>query len=187
MLNPKSIILSAVIALSPVYMQAASATDVNTQTANPVANEKAIVTCGNARFTVLTPQMIRMEWSADGKWEDNKSLTFVNRRLDVPRFKSSTSKKGATIATDALTLTYKNDGRPFDASNLKITFKPGPKKVTWIPGTTDSLNLMGTTRTLDGCDGKKLGREPMATGLLSMGSDPRQQQAIDCAYRQPLE
>ncbi|WP_460351056.1 hypothetical protein, partial [Pseudoneobacillus sp. C159] len=34
-------------------------------------------------------------------------------------------------------------------------------------GTTDSLNLMGTTRTLDGCDGKKLGREPMETGLLS--------------------
>lgn len=167
MLNPKSFIISAAIALSPVYTQTASATDVSTEVANPVANEKATVTCGNARFTVLTPQMIRMEWCADGKWEDNKSLTFVNRRLDVPRFKSSTSKKGATITTDALSLTYKNDGRPFDASNLKITFKPGLKKMTWTPGTTDSLNLMGTTRTLDGCDGKKLGREPMETGLLS--------------------
>lgn len=92
MLNPKSIIISAAIALSPVYTQTASATDVSTEVANPVANEKATVTCGNARFTVLTPQMIRMEWCADGKWEDNKSLTFVNRRLDVPRFKSSTSK-----------------------------------------------------------------------------------------------
>ena len=26
---------------------------------------------------------------------------------------------------------------------------------------------MGTTRTLDGCDGRKLGREPMEQGLLS--------------------
>ncbi|MFZ2024639.1 MAG: hypothetical protein WAV06_23050, partial [Terracidiphilus sp.] len=34
---------------------------------NPVADPKAVVTVGNARFTVLTPQLIRMEWSADGK------------------------------------------------------------------------------------------------------------------------
>ena len=61
MLNPKSIIISAAIALSPVYTQTASATYVSTEVANPVANEKATVTCGNARFTVLTPQMIRME------------------------------------------------------------------------------------------------------------------------------
>jgi len=35
---------------------------------NPVADSKAIVTVGNARFTILTPQLIRMEWSADGKF-----------------------------------------------------------------------------------------------------------------------
>lgn len=32
----------------------------------PKANEKAVVLAGNARFTVLTPQLIRMEWSEDG-------------------------------------------------------------------------------------------------------------------------
>lgn len=165
MFNTKSIILTAaLLTVAPACMHGATppaAID------NPVANEKAVVTCGNARFTVLTPQMVRMEWSADGKWEDRKSLTFVNRNLDVPRFKSSTSKKGAKITTDALTLTYKNDGKPFDASNLKITFPLNGKKVTWTPGMADTLNLMGTTRTLDRCDGYKLGREPMETGLLS--------------------
>ncbi len=58
---------------------------------NPVADPKAVVTIGNARFTVLTPQLIRMEWSADGKFEDHASLVFINRRLPVPKFWSSAS------------------------------------------------------------------------------------------------
>ena len=48
---------------------------------NPVADPKAVVTHGNARFTVLTPQLIRMEWAADGKFEDHASLVFLNRKL----------------------------------------------------------------------------------------------------------
>ena len=77
---------------------------------NPVANPNATVVCGNARFTVLTPELIRMEWSDYGKFEDNKSLTFVNRNLPVPKFTKSVSKSGATIKTDALSLRYRNDG-----------------------------------------------------------------------------
>src|ERR1035441_413093 len=37
---------------------------------NPVADPRAMVTLGHARFTVLTPRMIRMEWVADGKVEE---------------------------------------------------------------------------------------------------------------------
>src|SRR5437879_5913602 len=40
---------------------------------DPVADPKAVVRVGNARFTVLTPQLIRMEWAADGKFEDHAS------------------------------------------------------------------------------------------------------------------
>ena len=29
---------------------------------NPVADSRAVVVAENARFTVLTPQLIRMEW-----------------------------------------------------------------------------------------------------------------------------
>ena len=58
---------------------------------NPVADPKAIVTLGNARFTVLTPQLIRMEWSADGKFEDHASFVFINRRLPVPEYEVTIS------------------------------------------------------------------------------------------------
>jgi hypothetical protein len=59
---------------------------------NPIADPKAQVTIGNARFTVLTPQLIRMEWSADGKFEDHASFVFLNRRLPVPKFEKTVTK-----------------------------------------------------------------------------------------------
>ena len=66
---------------------AAKRSEVSVPAANdPVADPKAVVTVGHARFTVLTPQLIRMEWSADGKFEDHASFVFINRRLPVPKF-----------------------------------------------------------------------------------------------------
>src|SRR3954447_12879009 len=77
---------------------------------NPVADPHAVVTLGNARFTVLTPQMIRVEWAADGKFEDHPSFVFLNRRMPVPKFTSSVTKDGTNqvliLKTDALALSY---------------------------------------------------------------------------------
>ena len=56
---------------------------------DPVADPRAVVTTGHARFTVLTPQLIRMEWAADGKFEDHASFVFLNRRLPVPKFEKN--------------------------------------------------------------------------------------------------
>ncbi len=133
---------------------------------DPVADPKAIVTVGNARFTVLTPQLIRMEWAANGKFEDHASLVFLNRKLPVPKFGADRDNLAAvTIETDALTLAYKGGGK-FSADNLTVTFKLNGKEVTWHPGMADTANLQGTTRTLDGALGGKTA-EPMDPGLIS--------------------
>ena len=58
---------------------------------DPVADPHAVVTLGHARFTVLTSQLVRMEWSADGKFEDHASLVFLNRKLPVPHFTAASS------------------------------------------------------------------------------------------------
>src|SRR5690349_6891294 len=73
-----------------------------------IADPQAFVRVRNARFTVLTPQLIRMEWSEDGKFEDHASLVFLNRHLPVPKFTVSTTDGGSTqiIKTDALSLSY---------------------------------------------------------------------------------
>ena len=132
---------------------------------NPKADAKAVVTSGNARFTVLTPQLIRMEWSADGQFEDRATLTFVNRETPVPEFKVRESKSKLTITTPALTLTYLKNGK-FSDKNLKAVFTLNGREVVWTPGMENPQNLLGTTRTPDGADGSKL-KEPMEQGILS--------------------
>ncbi len=136
---------------------------------NPVADPKAIVTAGDARFTVLTPQLIRMEWAADGKFEDHASLVFLNRRLPVPNFTVEQPAQQLVIKTSALEIHYKPTGGSngkFTADNLAVTFTLNGKQVTWHPGTPDTGNLMGTTRTLDGALGDKT-KEPIEPGLIS--------------------
>jgi alpha-glucosidase len=132
---------------------------------DPVADPKAVVIMGKARFTVLTPELIRMEWAADGKFEDHASFVFLNRRLPAPGFDRTESDHGhrLTLKTSALTLTYSpgKDGR-FTPEDLTIDGKP----VTWHPGLTNDQNLQGTTRTLDGALGEKT-REPIEQGLVS--------------------
>ena len=56
---------------------------------NPVASSEAIVISGNARFTVLTPEMIRIEYSENVRFEDRATFTVLNRKLDVPAFTKS--------------------------------------------------------------------------------------------------
>jgi len=137
---------------------------------NPVADPKAVVTIGNARFTVLTPQLVRMEWSADGKFEDHASFVFINRRLPVPKFETHIADPGGylTIKTDALVLEYGGPGvgQPFNVNSLSIRLTVDGKEVVWHPGDTDPENLQGTTRTLDGALGPKT-QEPIGPGLVS--------------------
>src|ERR1700690_360766 len=138
---------------------------------DPVADPKAVVTVGHARFTVLTPELIRMEWSADAKFEDHASLVFLNRKLSIPKFLLTTEASGRTeivsIKTSALTLRYLPNEAPdgkFDANTLNITMHMDGSDVVWKPGTPDAGNLLGTADTLDGVTGANINLEP---GLLS--------------------
>ena len=135
---------------------------------NPVARPEAQVVVGNARFTVLTDRLVRMEWSESGAFEDNATLAIVNRDLPVPKFTVTRSGEGVRIKTAALELNYKGGGK-FTADNLSVHFSLSRKIVTWKPGTPDTGNLMGTARTLDGCEGpEKINyNDPMETGILS--------------------
>ena len=135
---------------------------------DPVADPRAVVTTAHARFTILTPQLIRMEWAADGKFEDHASLVFLNRRLPVPEFTHEFAADGGrtVIQTSVLKLVYtpgKSDGR-FAPENLSITFNLNGNEIIWKPGMADTGNLFGTTRTLDRVQGSDVQLEP---GLIS--------------------
>ncbi|HEV2327132.1 MAG TPA: TIM-barrel domain-containing protein, partial [Terracidiphilus sp.] len=168
-------VLAATFPLAPATIAeapaAAPATTAAAPVDNPVADPQAIVHFGHARFTVLTPQLIRMEWSATDQFEDHASFVFINRRLPVPKFEHSLTGSNVTqsvsIRTSALALTYSptGDGH-FTADNLSITLTVDGKQVTWHPGMPNPENLLGTTRTLDGAYGSKT-KEPIGQGLVS--------------------
>ncbi len=137
----------------------------NAQSQNPVANPKAVIQRGDVRFTVLTPQMIRMEWSRDTTFEDRASLLVINRNMPVPEISLNETDDFLTISTDNLVLRYKKNTGRFTPDNLTVRFVSGGLSQAWTPGMVDTANLKGTTRTLDGTDGEKdVQLEP---GLLS--------------------
>lgn len=131
---------------------------------NPIADPAAVVEYGNARFTVLSDRLIRMEWSSDGAFEDRASLAIVNRNLPVPKYTSVLKGGILTIKTGKLTMTYR--GGRFSADNLSVKHGMG----IWRPGMSSAGNLKGTTRTLDGCLGfEKLSNKEaeLEDGILS--------------------
>ncbi len=84
----------------------AAALDIDARAAP--ANPAAVVTSpdGKARFTVLTPELLRLEFSESSKFDDRQSLSFVNRALPVPAFNHSISAGVLRVQTESLLLTY---------------------------------------------------------------------------------
>lgn len=120
----------------------------------PIANQAALVTAPNVRFTVLTDRLIRMEYDKANVFEDRPSQVFWYRDQSVPTFEKKITKKVVEIETDYLHLIYKIGRDGFTPDNLSIELKHN--KVTWRYGDTarKAGNLKGTARTLDGFAGE---------------------------------
>ncbi len=136
---------------------------------SPVANTSAMVMASHARFTVLTAELIRMEWAEDNQFEDHSSLIFLNRNLPVPPFRTTQKSGILTINTGKLQLIYRPTAKSagFTAGNLAITLQINGNPVVWHPGAPSTGNLQGTTRTLDGAKGADHLKEPIGQGLIS--------------------
>ena len=137
---------------------------------NPLPEQEAVVVSGAARFTVLTPRLIRIQYSTAKAFEDRATFAVVNRRLPVPHFTCSEEGGYLTIQTDSLTLRYKVGSRinrqHKNSTVLGITFRMNGRQILWYPGKDDALNLLGTQRTLDGNIGDTH-RVSLEKGLLS--------------------
>ena len=140
------------------------------ETWNPVADEAAVVQSGGMRFTVLTPQLIRIQYSRQQKFEDRATFAVVNRRLPVPDFTTREEDGYLYITTDALELRYRVGSVPSpsakNTSSLTIRLNVAGRQVTWYPGKDNALNLKGTLRTLDQVTGDS-NRGQLEDGILS--------------------
>src|ERR1700743_3202488 len=71
------------------------------------------IIAGNARFTIIRPEVIRMEYATDGKFVDAPTLFATNRSDFTNDFKLNINDDVYTITTNRMQLVYKNDGLPF--------------------------------------------------------------------------
>lgn len=110
------------------------------------------VTVQNARFTVLAPQLIRMEYSKDNIFEDRASQTVFHRDFDKVEFKAFEQNENLYIETKELILTYKI-GEEFSNETLSVKLKNEPASL-WNFG-DEIENLGGTARTLDMVNGAR--------------------------------
>ena len=159
---------STVLALLSLFLATLSIDAVENWT--PAAQEDAVVTSGNARFTILTSRLIRIQYSSNQLFEDRATFAVVNRRLPVPHFTCTSEDGYLTIQTDSLTLRYKEGSKinrqHKNSTVLSITFQMNGRQILWYPGKDDALNLLGTQRTLDGDIGDTH-RVSLEKGLLS--------------------
>jgi hypothetical protein len=85
----------------------------------------ATVLAGDARFEVLGDGLIRMEYSPTGSFEDAPTVNAVNRRFEVPRYRSSQSHGWLTITTSEATLRYRLGSGPFGPDNTSVRLAGG--------------------------------------------------------------
>jgi len=92
----------------------------NINMANGTAAARATVISGDARFEVLTPEVIRMEYSPSGSFLNDPTFDILDRNFTVPAYTSSVSGGWLTITTSQLTLRYQVGSGPFTAVNTQM-------------------------------------------------------------------
>lgn len=112
----------------------------------------------NARFTVISDGVIRMEYAEGGAFVDGETL-FAKRGMlwEAEAYEDD----GLVIKTGSITLYYK--GGEFSAETLYADICAEGADVRWHYGDKNKENLGGTLSTLDGVCGFK----PLPDGLLS--------------------
>ena len=121
---------------------------------------------GKARFTVITPTLIRMEYAENGQFEDRPTQTVAARPTPAASFERRVEDGVLVLQTDALTLRYQQNSGPFTPDNLSIELMRGDERVEARPDWSFAPqpgNLGGWRRGLD----NEKDPQPLHEGVLS--------------------
>jgi hypothetical protein len=101
--------------------------------ADGLAHRSAVVRSGDARFEVLSPTLIRLEYSPSGSFENSPTVNAVDRRMPVPPYSTHVSAGWLTLRTGRATLRYKVGSGPFTPANTSLRFADGDRMTTVHP------------------------------------------------------
>lgn len=123
------------------------------------ASANGQIALGSARFTAITPHLVRMEYAPRYGFVDDPTLFAQERSARDAQARILATDETVTIETGGFRLAYQADGKPFHAGNLSVVFG----KREWKPGLANSGNLGGPIPTLDNVRGPVA----LGEGLLS--------------------
>ena len=91
------------------------------------------ITDGKARFEVVTPSLIRLQYAADGAFENGRTQTTEGRLRSSAPFRTSVRGGLRVVRTSRMTLRWRRGSGPFSAGNLTVVVgrrvahpSPGP-------------------------------------------------------------
>ncbi len=113
---------------------------------NITCEKDNIITLGKVRFSVLSPRLIRIEYSEKGVFEDRATSLVSNRHFDKMPFGIVESETTIQINTGVFTLTYVKNS-PIKVNRIKAILNG--TKVEWNPSSNEVKNLRSINYSLD--------------------------------------
>lgn len=116
------------------------------------AEDAAIIQGEKYRFTVLTEEMIRLEYCEDGKFEDRATQCVIDRKFKVPEYQVIENEESLEIITDKIHLVYNKQKFTDYGLSVQVRGNISVYHSIWHFG-EEATDLGGTARTLDEADG----------------------------------
>lgn len=132
-LSRLSVVAAAALTIAGLSVPGLAAGAAALPKSGPTHVSGSTVSAGPARFEVLTPTLVRMEYAADGRFEDGPTFNVVNRDLPTPRFRTAVENGVLTITTDRLTLRYREGSGPFTPENTSVALDSAGHQVVAHP------------------------------------------------------
>lgn len=133
----------------------------------PVANPRSIVD-GDVRFTVITPTLVRMEYSTDGQFINRRSYFAWERNVKPPQYAVTRMNGVLTITTSRMNLVWKGGANDsilrtcrlrsktttgIGRRGIRATSRPGTWEghcIPWMDVVAQKNCLMGSYRVTAG-------------------------------------
>lgn len=116
------------------------------------AEDAAIIQGEKYRFTVLTEEMIRLEYCEDGQFEDRATQCVIDRKFKVPEYQVIENEESLEIITDKIHLVYNKHKFTDYGLSVQVRGNISVYHSIWHFG-EEATDLRGTARTLDEADG----------------------------------
>lgn len=87
-----------------------------------MANQSAIVRSGDVRIEVLSPTLLRLEYSPTGDFENLPTVNALNRRMPVPPYQVRDDAGWLTVKTSRALLRYRIGSGPFTTANTTLVY-----------------------------------------------------------------